>query len=144
MNILIFIATLLSMEIVSYSLHRWVFHGFLWSIHKSHHRTRGKLLGVFELNDVFSIGFAMISITLFLNPATWWVALGITVYGLSYFFVHDALTHRRFIRVNWSNPLLDRIKRAHRWHHRDTSHRGQEPFGLFYVSSKVDEQSSGS
>ena len=36
-GILVALAATLAMEGVAYVAHRWVMHGFLWSLHKSHH-----------------------------------------------------------------------------------------------------------
>ena len=38
--VLIMLATFAVMEGVSYVAHRFVYHGFLWILHKSHHTPR--------------------------------------------------------------------------------------------------------
>ena len=74
-------------EIFSIFLHRYIFHGLLWRVHKSHHEPRQ---GVFEDNDLFSLFFASVSIALialgFFEPAyrpALFVGMGISVYELS-------------------------------------------------------------
>ena len=37
MNFLIVITTFIFMEFVAWSVHKYVMHGFLWSLHKDHH-----------------------------------------------------------------------------------------------------------
>jgi beta-carotene 3-hydroxylase len=125
------------LEVLSYALHRWVFHGVLWRIHRTHHGVRH---GSFELNDLFAIGFAAASIALIvvgladpLRSPAFGVGVGFTLYGAVYFVVHDLFTHRRYLKFRSDNRLLRLLKRAHLKHHRSTSQDGSEPFGLFLV-----------
>ncbi len=123
------------LEIFSYAVHRWFFHGILWRIHESHHiATRGW----FEFNDIFSIIFGGISLLLLVfakHPLSESVAfpigLGIAIYGVVYFIVHDLFTHRRFLPFGSENKLLLTIRAAHQKHHQTTGKQGIEPFGLF-------------
>lgn len=123
------------MEIASYILHRYLFHGILWKIHESHHRHTH---GPFELNDVFSVVFAAIAIALmitgadtFRETASFGIGLGITLYGILYFIIHDIFTHKRFVNLKSENKLIQLVKRAHQNHHQDVGQKGQEPYGLF-------------
>ena len=61
LGILIFFATIAAMEAVAYVAHRWVMHGFGWFLHESHHRVRH---GMFELNDLYGVIFALPAIVL--------------------------------------------------------------------------------
>lgn len=122
-------------ETAAYALHRWIFHGRFWEIHRTHHEPNH---GWFELNDFFSLGFAGVAILLIVSgwsagTESWSLAagIGITVYGLLYFVIHDMFTHGRFITPRFSNKVLRTIKRAHQNHHHVTHKRGQEPYGLF-------------
>lgn len=122
-------------EALSYVLHRWVFHGPLWRIHRTHHRPRGRGL---ELNDVFSVGFAGVAIALMAAAPRWRsipfaLGVGVTLYGALFFVVHDAYTHRRIFRFRSKNRWLNAIRDAHRHHHRDATRAGQEPYGLFWT-----------
>lgn len=124
-----------AMEIFSYFVHRYVFHGILWRIHETHHTPRKFL---FELNDVFSVVFAAISICLmifaekpFLYSVAFPIGFGIAIYGGFYFVIHDLFTHRRFLKFNAKNKLLLTIRRAHQRHHQTVEKKGIEPFGLF-------------
>jgi beta-carotene 3-hydroxylase len=126
------------MEVSSYVLHRYLFHGLLWRIHQTHHRADGHKHGPFELNDLFSVGFAALSMGLMwtgradpLASSTFPLGLGIAVYGLLYFVLHDLYTHRRFMPFKTTNPAVQAVKRAHGRHHQSLSKEGQEPYGLF-------------
>ena len=133
-GIALFLATVAAMEGVAYVAHRWVMHGFLWSLHRSHHEPRD---GAFELNDWFAAIFATPAIGLFVagaltgNAALSWIAGGITAYGAIYAGFHDILVHRR-MKHGW-NPrsrYLKRIVQAHRLHHAVASKHGTVSFGF--------------
>lgn len=123
------------MEIVSYCIHRWLFHGLLWNIHESHHKPDH---GLFELNDIFSLFFASISIWLMFSGAdtkyaapSFGLGAGIAVYGILYFIIHDLFAHKRFMPFSSDNKLMKLIRRAHQRHHQDVGKKGHEPYGLF-------------
>ncbi|OAN63469.1 hypothetical protein A8B79_15470 [Balneola sp. EhC07] len=123
------------MEIVSYCVHRWLFHGVLWRIHESHHTPDH---GLFEMNDIFSFVFAGISMwliivgadTMFTSPA-FGIGAGIALYGLLYFIIHDLFTHKRFMPFKSDNWFMKLVRRAHQRHHQDAGKKGHEPYGLF-------------
>lgn len=123
------------LEVFSYVVHRWLFHGILWRIHETHHVARK---GKFELNDVFSVFFGGISVFLlvfaqkpFLESIAFPIGLGIAIYGAFYFIAHDLFTHRRFLPFGSKNKILLTIRAAHQRHHQTAEKRGIEPFGLF-------------
>ncbi|MCO6512656.1 MAG: hypothetical protein J5I65_17880 [Aridibacter famidurans] len=123
------------LEAFSYVVHRWLFHGVLWRIHKTHHFPRK---GAFEVNDLFSVLFGSVSVALmvFAEHPLWEsvafpVGLGIAIYGVLYFIVHDLFTHRRFLPFASRNGALLSIRGAHQTHHQTVEKDGQEPFGLF-------------
>lgn len=123
------------MEVVSYIMHRWLFHGVLWKIHESHHKPNH---GKFELNDIFSLIFAAVSIVLMVAGANnmhglpyFGLGLGIALYGLLYFVIHDLFTHKRFIPFKSDNWFMKLVRRAHQRHHQDVGKKGSEPYGLF-------------
>ena len=125
-------------EIFSIFLHRYIFHGLLWRVHKSHHEPRQ---GVFEDNDLFSLFFASISIALialgFFEPAyrpRFFVGMGISVYGAIYFVVHDLMAHKRYFPMKASNPVLAGLVKAHRRHHQRVDQEGQGPLGPILLS----------
>lgn len=128
------------MEILSYVLHRYLFHGLLWRIHRTHHEAHH---GIFEINDVFSSLFAIAAIVLIIlgadEPNTdprFGLGLGITVYGILYFIIHDLFTHRRFLPFSSENRLMRLIRRAHQRHHQTAEKGGNEPYGLFLFPYK--------
>ena len=125
------------MEIVAIVAHKWVMHGFLWSLHKSHHEPR---TGFFEKNDWFAVMGAVPSIILLAVGTHYgWhvftaIGAGITAYGAIYFGFHDVLVHRR-VKHGW-NPqarYLKRIVQAHRLHHVVESKDGTVSFGFLYA-----------
>jgi len=125
----IVLAALCAMEVVSYLTHRFVMHGFGIGLHQSHHDTTD---GGFELNDLYPLMFSSVAIAAFtvgtfgsvrsLVP----VGIGITLYGLSYLFVHEIYIHRRLDLVRRRYRLLEWMKASHRIHHL----YGGEPFGM--------------
>ncbi len=122
-------------EFFSYAAHRWLFHGILWKIHSTHHKPRK---GILEMNDIFSLAFALISILLMFasNSLLSSIGLGIAIYGLVYFIVHDAFTHRRFFPFRSKNKILLTIRAAHQRHHQSVEKKGLEPFGLLIFNYK--------
>ncbi|MBE7177424.1 MAG: sterol desaturase family protein [Mucilaginibacter polytrichastri] len=143
--ILIVLATFGGMELISWTMHKYLFHGPLWFIHKTHHRHRH---GFFEWNDLFSIGFAAVSLWLmWLARETldyrFWIGAGISLYGLVYFIFHDWFIHNRF---RWTyhvkNKYLLRLRRAHKMHHKSVERRPSTEYGLLIVSKKWGEKGS--
>lgn len=120
----------IGMEIFSYAVHRFIFHGILWKIHATHHKAHKHL---FEPNDFFSLFFALVSIGLMIfgDSDAFAVGLGISIYGFVYFITHDLFTHRRFLPFKSKNKLLLLIRAAHQRHHQSVEKHGLEPFGLF-------------
>lgn len=135
---LLIISTVIFMEVFSWAIHKYIFHGILWNIHKTHHKPR---TGWFELNDIFSFSFAVIAIVLLvigikeISPS-FWIGLGITLYGIIYFIFHDVFIHNRLKAFKSSNPYLLRIRRAHKIHHKSQDKNPSESFGLLYVGKK--------
>lgn len=141
MNFLIVFTTFVTMEGITWLAHKYVMHGFLWSLHRDHHdhSTEGHL----ERNDYFFIIFAIPAIALMYFGAThgpaylFYIGLGITLYGMAYFFVHDIFIHQRvpFLR-DTKNPYLLAIRRAHKQHHKHTRKEEGECFGFLWVPVK--------
>ena len=130
-------ASFAGMEVSSYVLHRFVFHGPLWGVHKSHHEP-GHRHGPFEANDLFSVGFAAVSMGAMwagrkapAESTAFPLGLGVAVYGGAYFVLHDLYTHGRFAPFKTKNAAAQSVKRAHGRHHQSLSRTGQEPYGLF-------------
>jgi beta-carotene 3-hydroxylase len=132
---LILVVAFAAMEGVSYLAHRYIYHKLLWIFHKSHHSPRN---GPFELNDIFPAFFAFVSMSLmiagFANPEMSDIlaaSIGISAYGMVYFFIHDLYVHRRIKALSLRIPFLIMIKKAHAIHHRE----GGEPYGLLFFAN---------
>ena len=137
--IFITIASFLTMEIVAWFTHKYIMHGFLWKWHEDHHQPHE---GLFEKNDRFFLIFAIPSASLFAlgfsNPSYYlavFIGLGILLYGIAYFLVHDVFIHRRF---NWfkrtNNRYLKAIRKAHKLHHKNQGKTEGSFFGMLYIS----------
>ena len=130
--------TFIGMEALSWLMHKYLFHGPLWFIHKTHHQKRS---GWFELNDVFSVLFAAIALGLMYAgrqtfSAGFWIGLGISLYGISYFIFHDWFIHNRFKAFKSNSRYLSAIRRAHKAHHKSVHKKPAEEFGLWWISKK--------
>ena len=135
-NLLLFLATVTAMEGVAYLMHRYLMHGPLWFLHESHHR---RDRGLFELNDLFGVFFAIPSIILIYlgthgSPALLPVGLGMTAYGAIYFGFHDVIVHHRIGHsLRPKSRYLQRIIKAHHIHHATRKKYGAVSFGFVYA-----------
>lgn len=137
------------MESVAWMAHKYVMHGFLWSLHEDHHvRTPG----FFEKNDAFFLIFAVPSAAGFiLGSATshgwlFFIGLGILLYGFAYFMVHEVFIHQRFKWFTRSNNrYLRAIRKAHKVHHKHLTKEDGECFGMLVVPFKywLEQQNAG-
>jgi beta-carotene 3-hydroxylase len=136
----LFLAALVGMEGVAWATHRYLMHGALWCIHRSHHEPR---TGWFELNDLFAAYFALPSMALIAagTPGWWgravwppalWIGLGMTAYGAIYAMFHDGLVHGRF-RSPLPLKLMKRLVQAHRLHHAVGTRNGAVSFGFLWA-----------
>ncbi|HJW30997.1 MAG TPA: sterol desaturase family protein [Saprospiraceae bacterium] len=135
------LAAFLSMEIVAWSTHKFVMHGPLWRLHKDHHQK--KSTGFFEDNDFFFLLFALPGIAgLYLGMRHdfnywFWIGLGITLYGFTYFLVHDIFIHQRFKWLRQTElRYFKAIRRAHKMHHKHLGREEGECFGMLWVPLK--------
>lgn len=132
--VLVAMATFVVMEPVTAFLHRVVFHGFGWGLHRSHHRVRSQGL---EANDLYPFGIAAFTIALMGIGASvssvralLWVGAGMTAYGAAYFLVHDCYIHRRLpvFPAGREIAVLELMAKAHEFHHRF----GAAPYGMLF------------
>lgn len=140
-SFLIFLATYLLMECVTWCTHKFVMHGFLWYLHADHHQP--KYVHIFERNDAFFVIFAIPSILLFYFGADagfdykFFIGLGIFAYGMSYFLVHDVMIHQRFkLFKNTKNKYLVALRKGHKVHHKHLGKEEGECFGMLFVPFK--------
>lgn len=138
-NGLLFVGTVLGMEAWAWFSHKYLLHGPLWFLHKSHHQ---KAPTWWEWNDLVAVLYGLISTALVMygihygSPVKY-IGFGIGVYGVLYFILHDVIIHRR-IKTRWDpqNPYLVRLIRAHRAHHRHIHQADSEAFGFLYAIRK--------
>jgi beta-carotene 3-hydroxylase len=133
--ILVFFLTFGIMEFMAWFTHKYLMHGFLWSLHKDHHHKDHE--SWFERNDTFFIFYAVISIGFFL---LWQneileiglaIGLGIFAYGLTYFLVHDIFIHQRFKILRKAESRYGKaVRRAHKMHHKHLGKEHGECFGM--------------
>ncbi|MBN9283543.1 MULTISPECIES: sterol desaturase family protein [Flavobacterium] len=141
MNFSIVILTFILMEGATWIIHKYVMHGFLWVLHRDHHDHTNK--GPLEKNDYFFVIFALPAIALLywgsLNNFDYrfFIGLGITLYGIAYFWVHDIFIHQRIKTLQKTqNPYFLAIRRAHKQHHKHTGRHDGECFGFLWVPLK--------
>src|SRR5690606_13941590 len=64
----------------------------------------------------------------------WWIAIGISIYGVLYFFMHDGLVHQRWpFKYIPRTGYLKRVYQAHRLHHAVEGREGCVSFGFVYA-----------
>jgi beta-carotene 3-hydroxylase len=142
--IIITFAAFATMEFVAWFAHKYIMHGFLWDWHEDHHKPHFEKEGFFEKNDLFFIVFAIPSAASYivgtLVPSLFplfFVGVGISIYGLIYFLIHDVYIHQRF---KWFRQLEGKYSRAilkaHGAHHAKTTKEDCESFGLLIVNQK--------
>jgi beta-carotene 3-hydroxylase len=136
------LVTAVLMEGVAWAMHKYIMHGVFWNLHEDHHVT-DKHDSFFELNDSFFVFFAIISISAFVlwTIFRWDIALGVgigvLIYGIIYFVIHDLFIHQRIkIWRNTKNPYLLAIRRAHKIHHKHLGKKDGECFGMLWVPMK--------
>lgn len=145
MNILailaIILATVLAMEFVAWSSHKYIMHGFGWGWHRDHHEPHDNLL---EKNDLYGIVGAAMSISMFAIgspmvlgdaavPACTWIGMGILIYGIIYTLVHDGLVHQRYFRWVPKRGYAKRLVQAHKLHHATVGKKGGVSFGFIFA-----------
>jgi beta-carotene 3-hydroxylase len=137
----IVIATILVMEFVAWSSHKYIMHGFGWAWHRDHHEPHDNM---FEKNDLYGVVGAAMSISMFAfgsplvmgnsawEPATW-IGLGILGYGIIYTVVHDGLVHQRYFKWVPKSGYAKRLVQAHKLHHATIGKEGGVSFGFVFA-----------
>lgn len=139
MPVLYLIGSFLAMEAASWTIHKYIMHGALWHIHRTHHEHNK---GFFELNDVFSLFFGTVAVVLILSDLAntggrFWIGMGISLYGVVYFILHDVLIHKRIkFKGRPIGVYLNGISKAHRDHHKSKEKDDSVCFGLLVVPKK--------
>ncbi|KAA3649106.1 MAG: beta-carotene hydroxylase [Bacteroidetes bacterium] len=139
-HILITLLTFCFMEFMAWFSHKYIMHGFLWKLHKDHHQPEK---GWFEKNDTFFLFYALISTGLFWSWSEGFfqyglaIGLGILLYGMAYFAVHDIFIHQRFSWLRRTDNIYFRaIRKAHKVHHKHLGKEKGECFGMLLVPFK--------
>jgi len=144
-NIVFLIAAFFVMEFVAWFSHKYIMHGFLWKWHVDHHR-KDHAQGMpkqtedkhFEKNDRFFIVFALPAIIglilgfLIESQASLYIGMGITLYGLTYFIIHDLLIHNRInvFKGGRHSRYLQALINAHNAHHKPKNKQDFDNYGL--------------
>lgn len=138
-SVLSFTIVLVAMEPYSAWVHRVVWHGPLWSLHRSHHRERigAHTSGGLVANDALSASHVPISMALIawgffedgvIASIAMGAGLGLGAFGLLYVVFHDGMVHGRLpIEALGRHGFLASIRSAHELHHR----RNGAPYGFF-------------
>jgi len=140
-GILVIVLTFCLMELVAWSTHKHVMHGFLWVLHEDHHRYTGRVL---EKNDLFAVFFCLLAIVSIYFGVMYGIStltafgIGVTLYGFGYFTVHDVLFHRRIkaIRFRPQKGYLRRVLYAHSQHHQHSTPTSGVSFGFLYAGPR--------
>ncbi len=138
MNTAIVVFSIIGMEIFAWAFHKYFMHGRGWNWHESHHV---HTTGPFEKNDLYGVCFSGIAAGLFVagslwSTPLWFMALGFTIYGVLYGFVHDGLVHQRWpFHYVPKRGYLKRLVLAHRLHHHTTTKDGAVSFGFLWAET---------
>lgn len=139
--LIIVLATVIAMEGVAWSSHKYIMHGFGWGWHRDHHERHDRML---EKNDLYAVVGAGMSISMFAigsplvrgadawAPGTW-IGIGILVYGIIYTLVHDGLVHQRYFRWVPRRGYAKRLVQAHNLHHATEGKEGGVSFGFVFA-----------
>lgn len=142
------------MEFVAWSAHKYLMHGPLWSWHEDHHLPKYEKQGFWEKNDRFFLVFAIPSMFSYMAGSYYtdyrwllFVGIGISLYGLTYFLIHDVYIHQRF---KWFKQLDSKYSRgilkAHGAHHAVITKDAGVSFGLLvfnrqFFKKKTEQES---
>lgn len=140
-------AAYLFMEFVAWFTHKYIMHKIGWYFHKDHHFKPDTHTSFFEKNDVFFLVFALPAMVLIMIGFLFQkyfaldLGIGITLYGLTYFIIHEIVIHQRLpvtkkIKGRYINALI----KAHQAHHHPKSAKEFNCFGLLIFPSKYFKQ----
>lgn len=142
LKILMVLVAFGGMEGVAWLSHKYLMHGLLWKLHKDHHKK--EFYGFFEHNDFFFLIFAIPGILALLFGIhngfnfLFFIGIGICLYGLMYFLVHDVFIHQRISILKRSDSLyLQAIRRAHKMHHKHLDKEDGDVLACFGSPSNI-------
>jgi beta-carotene 3-hydroxylase len=133
--IAVVLATVIGMELWAWYAHKYIMHGWGWAWHRDHHEPHDNTL---EKNDLFAVVFGSFAAFLFIvgslwSDLLWWIAVGITLYGVIYTLVHDGLVHQRYFRWVPKRGYAKRLVQAHKLHHATVGKEGGVSFGFVFA-----------
>ncbi len=142
LGIIVILLTFLIMEGLTWLIHRYVMHGFMWFLHEDHHKRNKD--SKYEKNDLFFFIFALPSILMIYygyaageGSIIFYIGIGVAIYGIAYLFVHDIFIHQRIkLFRNTDNNYLLGMRRAHKMHHKHLEKDEGEAFGFLWVPLK--------
>jgi beta-carotene 3-hydroxylase len=143
--IMIVLASVLAMEVIAWSSHKYIMHGWGWGWHRDHHEPHDN---TFEKNDLYGVVGAVMSISMFavgsplvLGENAWWpgsfIGLGILGYGIIYTLIHDGLVHQRYFKWVPKKGYAKRLVQAHKLHHATVGKEGGVSFGFVFARDPV-------
>lgn len=135
------ILTVIAMECIAWSSHKYIMHGFGWGWHRDHHERHDRF---FEKNDLYAVVGAAMSISAFmigspliLGAAAWWpatwIGVGVLIYGIIYTLIHDGLVHQRWFHYVPRGGYAKRLVQAHKLHHATEGKEGGVSFGFVFA-----------
>ncbi|WP_393971787.1 hypothetical protein OXIME_000370 [Oxyplasma meridianum] len=139
LDTIVFFIAFFGMEGAARLMHKYVMHGFLWSIHKDHHIDMGHK---FQRNNLFGLFFASISVAFFVtwaktgNTVFASAGLGMAMYGLANLVVHDMIMHNSYLhlRDRKHSKYVTNLIAVHNMHHQnDGKNKGVNWGFLFYI-----------
>ncbi|WNJ17053.1 sterol desaturase family protein [Pontibacter sp. G13] len=140
MHFLVIFATFWAMELITWALHKYVMHGFLWNLHEDHH---APYQSTFQKNDTFLLIFAIPSWLAIMLGMMYGsdisvdMGIGTAIYGVVYFLLHEGLIHQRIkLFKRTDNFFFRAIRKAHKIHHKHQGKAHGECFGLLIVPVK--------
>lgn len=148
-HLLTIILSFILMECVAWLAHKFIMHGILWNLHRDHHEP-GNNKHKFEKNDYFFLIFATPAIICFFIgfenfTIPFWIGVGITLYGIAYFFIHDLFIHQRIKVLRNANSIYFRaIRKAHKVHHKHLDRHNGECFGMLWAPLKYFQETKKS
>jgi len=143
-SVIIIATVFVLMEGAAWFLHKYVMHGFGWYLHEDHHRyTKYR----FQKNDVFGLLFSLISFLFILTgilsgfDLKFAIGIGIMLYGIGYFLVHDIFFHHRIrVRYRPKGNYMRRVLKAHALHHQKSTPKTGINFGFLYASKNLNSE----
>lgn len=137
---LLVLVTFWAMEWIAWATHKYLMHGWLWVLHRDHHRGRP---GRLQRNDAFFVIFAIPSWLcvmlgmMYASSTSVAIGAGIALYGVAYFVVHEVFIHRRLkLWRNTQSVYWLAVRKAHLQHHKHLEREDGECFGMLWVQRR--------